>query len=148
MLTIFGRPSTGAYNTKTVTQLQQYVTALELIRSENATYPVTEGTVCLGDYSDDLCWDKEGKGVKEVLSFNESMDNFVPLLSAGKIVVDENDSTNSREGYTYTSNNKGRGYVIQYALQGKNMRCGFGAELSLAVAEIQEGSITLCAITR
>ncbi len=148
MLTIFGEPSREAYNTRTVAQLQQYVTALELIRLENNFYPITEGPVCLGDYSDNRCWDKEGVGVKESALFNDMMDNFVPLLSAGKMVVDERDSINNREGYTYQSKNRGSGYEIQYALQGKNMRCGFGSDLSLTVAEAPGDTITVCVITR
>jgi hypothetical protein len=148
MLIIFGEPSSSAYNARTVSQLQQYMTALELVRLENGTYPLTTGPVCLGDYADDLCWDNEGRGVKEDPSFNESMDNFVPLLSAGKLVMDKDDSTQDREGYTYESKQNGHGYEIQFALQGKNMRCGFGGDLSVTVEESGRGEITYCSIMR
>jgi hypothetical protein len=146
MLQVFGDPSLKAQNTRTLSQLHQYMTALELYRSEKNIYPTTDSLVCLGDYGDDACWDEEGKGVREDFIFNDLLDGYLPILPAGKMVVDEDDASLSREGYVYLSKNSGKGYEIEYMLTGR-MHCGFGEDLSLTVFE-STGSNTLCSIVR
>jgi hypothetical protein len=148
MLEIFGEPGAQAQNARTLTQLQQYVTALELVRSENGLYPITHDFVCLGDYTDNTCWDKGGAGIKEDEMFNDALDAFVPILSAGRMVTDERNPDESREGYIYRSKSNGRGYEIQYLLVGKDKRCGFGADLSLDTIESRRNNNTFCAIIR
>jgi hypothetical protein len=148
MITIFGEPSPHAYNARTIAQLQQYVTALELVRLEKGTYPITTEFICVGDYADDRCWDKNGEGVIEDPQFNDMLDAFIPLLSSGQLIKDEHNSENNREGYVYRSRLNGRGYEIQYLLIGKNRQCGFGQDLSISVSESRGQENTLCTILR
>lgn len=148
MLELFGEPSPSAYNARTLGQLQQYVTALELVRLEAGEYPRTEHTVCLGDYPDDACWDNNGSGIKESAEFNDVLDTFLPILSAGRFVEDTTNPSESREGYTYRSIQEGRSYEIQYLLVGKNKPCGFGSDLGLTVEGSKQQEHTLCTIRR
>lgn len=148
MVKIFGEPAPSAYNARTLSQLHQYVNALELFRSEKGTYLITSQFVCLGDYADDACWDKRGRGVAEDVRFNDLLDNYVPLLSSGPMVDDETFPEEGREGYIYRSLKEGGGYEIQFVLAGRKKRCGFGSELSLSVIQSQKSQNTLCAIVR
>lgn len=148
MIEIFGEPSPSAYNARTVTQLQQYVMALELLRSEGSTYPITNEFVCLGDYDDDACWDKAGRGVKEDARFNEAFMRYVPLLSSGPMVEDDRSPSEDREGYIYRSLNNGRGFEILYMLAGSGRKCGFGSDITVQTTESQKNENTLCTIVR
>jgi hypothetical protein len=148
MAVLFGEPTPQARNARTITQLQQYVTALELVRLEKGTYPVTEGFVCVGDYTDDLCWNERGRGVEENHVFNDMLDTYVPLLSSGLYVEDTKDPNEGREGYVYRSRQNGRGYEIQYLLIGKDKPCGFGQELTIDIVTSKDTTNTLCTIIR
>jgi hypothetical protein len=148
MVLLFGNPSPHASNARTLAQLQQYMNALELIRLEKGTYPITEGLVCLGDYNDNQCWDKEGRGVVEDRHMNDMLDTYVPILPAGPLISDTANPENGREGYVYRSERNGRSYEIQYMLTGKRTSCGFGEELALQVVKSKESAHTLCTLTR
>ena len=148
LITLFGDPSPQAQNARTLSQLQQYLTALELVRLEKGSYPLAQEPVCLGDYIDDRCWDKGGQGVFEDAQFNDMLDTYVPILPAGQMIQDSRNPEHGREGYIYQSRMNGRGFQIQYVLVGKEMSCGFGEELSVEVQTLREQTNTFCTLTR
>lgn len=135
----------GSQNTRTLTALHQYMNAIELARVEDI-YPGKNSFACLGDYTDNLCWDKEGTGISEDATLNETLRKFLPLLPPGTIVEDVTDSALSREGYIYRTRQAGTGYEIQYVLKGRNQDCGFGEEVKVQVMKETQTLNTLCTI--
>ncbi len=144
----FRGQSEKTQNARTLAVLQQYMNALELIQLDMNGYPGGQEFVCLGDYEDNYCWDNEGTHISENEAFNTALMQYVPLLSAGPIIVDSKNPTATREGYVYRRLRNGGGYEIQYPLYGSNASCGFGRELTLDVTKESQNEYTLCTIIR
>ena len=137
-----------AYNTRTITQLQQYIHALELVYLDDGQYPGDEEFVCLGDYSDDRCWENGGTGKSEDIEVNKKLSRYLPLLPAGNMVMSESFPDQSREGYIYRQLRGGNGYEIQYFLSGKDKNCGFGETISVSSESATHYENTWCHIIR
>lgn len=143
-MVIGGGTSARAENLRTLEQVRQYITALELIYAEDGKYPITSELVCLGDYRDNTCW-KGGTEVPESEVVNERLAHYLPLLPAGKMISGEGEGF---EGYVYRSIDEGVKYEIQYVLEGRNAGCGLGDVLSVLVVESAEHNHILCSVVR
>ena len=144
LLVLMGNRPSEAYNTRTITQMHQYITVLELIHSDLGQYPGSSEFACLGEYADGMCWDKGGTGVHEDMELSRLIAHYLPLLPAGKMVEHVRDTTENREGYIYRAIDNGQKYEIRYALAGTDKDCGAGEILRSS----EDGEITICHITR
>lgn len=146
LLLLMGDRSGHASNTRTISQIQEYMKALELIRANDGRYPGPSEFVCLGDYPDDGCWNRSGMGKFEHAELNAQLAEYLPLLPAGRLVKDSLLPGLGREGYIYRQFNNGNNYEIRYVLQGHENDCGLGKEV---VFEIDiYGENVLCHIVR
>lgn len=141
--------SARAENVRTLEQVRQYIHALELIYIEDGSYPQVPSFSCLGDYADNSCWGANGTEVPELISLNERLSHYLPLLPAGKLMQSTEKGGVGMEGYVYRSLEGGRKFEIRYVLEGNDAGCGMGDSLSIAVQEsIQEDGFVRCSIIR
>lgn len=148
LLLLMADKPTNAMNTRTTTQLKQYIHALELIRLEKGVYPGPETFVCLGDYPDDACWHEQGTGHTEDPTLNEQLQKYIPILSAGPMIESDVAPEQSREGYIYRRVDDGRHFEIQYFLKGAEKSCGMGDAVTLETNKAIHQGNTWCHIRR
>ena len=106
-------------NTAKISQIKQYMTALELYRSDNGEYPGGTSLSCMGEYSDNRCWGsngtQRGAGTHPNSSAltNSLIPGYLPRWGA-----DSGTIINGYEGIAYQVANGSMGYSIYYYLEG------------------------------
>jgi len=128
-------------NSARIQQMNQYIRALELARSNNgnARFPVPNAGasyVCLGDYPGTTCWDGT---VNEDTTFPTTLMQTIPSLPAGDVV-------GTTRGYTYRTTDSGVTYEIRWMMEG-----GSGGASVCKIAQATSaasGSNTICTFTR
>lgn len=127
-------------NMARISQVKEYQKAFELFysNSETGRYPIfsivepnqqtstnkTGAVVCLGDYSDDRCWNN-GSGIAEQALFNaQIVPDYMRILPLGDSKQFGVNGNTWYEGMTYRHENYGKQYRIQYFLEGNNRDCG------------------------
>ncbi len=125
-----------ALNSKRVSLVEQYITAFEMYRQDNGSYPdASTNTYCLGDEPDGSC----GLGNEDVSEngpFNNTIKPYIvglPTLPDLNLINPVDSGDTSWDGATYrcvTSSNC-KQYEIQWYMQGPNMQlCGQGSAIS------------------
>lgn len=130
-------------NTARIAQIQEYQKALELYFSGNGLYPMygtTESaTICLGDYPDDRCW-ASGTSVTERSTLEDALvSDFISRIPD----ADTRILGGGYEGMTYTHQNYGRTYTIQYFMEGNDRDC-----VITGATGSNEGPDTLCTLVK
>lgn len=128
-------------NSGRIQQVNQYIRALELARSNNsnARFPLPAAGasyVCLGDYPGTTCWDGS---VNEDTTFPGVLIQTISTLPAGDVV-------GSTRGYTYRTTDSGVTYDIRWMMEG-----GAGATSICKIAQSVgaiSGANTICTFTR
>ena len=128
-------------NSARIQQVNQYIRALELARSNNAnavfpTPAVGATAVCLGDYPGTTCWDGS---VNEDATFPTVLLQTISTLPPGDLV-------STYRGYTYQTTDSGVTYNIRWVMEG-----GAGATSFCRIAQATgaaAGSNTICTFTR
>lgn len=135
-------------NAQRIQQINQYVRALELSRSNNANavFPVTgvgATPVCLGDYPApaNTCWQSTAL-VNEDVTFATALGLVMPSLPAGDVLAGAGAIT--YRGYTYQTPDSGVTYSIRWVMEGTTAGiCKIGNSTGVTA-----GSNTVCTFTR
>ncbi len=133
--------SLKARNTKRLSNIKQYITAMQLYYSDYGGYPTTDtsnGSRCLGNYPDNLCW-LNGTSVGENANLNNSLSTYYPTLPVG-------DTACSWEGYLFFRNVTASPaiYYIDWIMEGISANCGQGV---IQIANYNTSGCTYCRYT-
>lgn len=132
-------------NVARATQVKEYQKAFEYYYSDNGRYPAVEnmrsGSMCLGDYADDRCWQR-GESVSERQSlFDALVPKYMNKIPESETILFGQNSETTYEGIVYRYKDFGSNYSIEYFMSGQNEDC------RLPGAESQNvGDDTLCRI--
>lgn len=138
-----GRSS--SQNVARATQIKEYQKAFEYYYSDNGHYPSFDGnesgSMCLGDYPDDRCWQKgESLGERTELT-NALVPKYMNKLPESDTVLFGQNSETTYEGMAYRYKNFGSSYAVEYFMSGNDEDC------RLPGAESQNvGDDTLCTV--
>jgi len=150
-LASLSRARENSRNAARVSQLQEYIKALNLSYSNVGAYPMwgsgsTGSLICLGDYGDDRCWQTNsnpaGSAAERSVIADALVPSFFGMLPMGETTVFGGGSSPTYEGMTYQHLNYGRGYQIQYFMEGNGQNC-----LLTNTTSSDVGADTLCVYT-
>lgn len=117
-----------ARNTARVAQVREYQTALNYVYSSTGHFPVfgtaTTGTMCLGDYEDNRCWENGTSVLEQPTGLAASLvPTYMERIPPAESTLYGQGSGTIYEGMTYTYQNSGKSYTIRYFLEGNNEDC-------------------------
>ena len=123
-------------------QVTEYEKAFDLLWSDNGSYPLVPGLVCLGTgYTGGNCgtWINGAGGTMrtENAAFNTTVSAYLPSLPIPGHV----DTSINRQGALYTQLNSGQGFRIWYVLEG-NTTCSNGTTVTASAVR------TICRLDR
>jgi prepilin-type N-terminal cleavage/methylation domain-containing protein len=127
-----------ARNAKRLSDIKQYVLAIEMAYDDNGIYPGITEWRCLGDYDDDWCW-LGGTGhpeslVTDIAVLNDILSPYISSLPADQTLICgyAGDPARCYEGYIYQctglSGGICSGMAIRWFLEG-DAECGLGRDM-------------------
>ena len=151
-LATLGRSQEQSRNAARVSQIQEYIKAFNLSYSTIGEYPTwgsgsTGSIICLGHYDDGRCWqtniNPEGSAAERSAISDAIVPTYMPLIPTVEATVFGGESGSpTYEGMTYQHTDYGRGFVIQYFMEGEDQNCQLSNTSSSNV-----GGDTLCVYT-
>lgn len=132
-------------NVARAAQIKEYQKAFEYYYSDNGRYPAIFGqesaSMCLGDYSDDRCWQR-GESVGEQQSlFDALVPKYINKLPESETVIFGQNSETTYEGMVYRYQDFGSSYSILYFMDGNDEDCRLPGTENQNV-----GNDTLCTV--
>ncbi len=129
-----------ALNSKRLSLVEQYITAFEMYRQDNGSYPNASTTYCLGDEPDDVCG--EDNSTSEDSVFNDSIRSYIsglpPLPDLTLINPTGSPAPTYWNGAEYSCivNPGCKQYKIQWYTQGPSSQsCGVGVDDGSSVSD-------------
>ena len=115
VLASLGNARVRAENAEILSTVRQFQIALEQYHINNSQYPTSGGWACIGDYSDNRCWDNSANYNVQA-TFNATIAPYMDTTSFSP--RETRDISNGHiEGVMYRLTNSGDGYDLVYALQ-------------------------------
>lgn len=124
-----------ARNVKRLSDIEQYVLAIEMLYDRDGIYPGDTTWHCLGDYgADQRCW-FSGTSVLELATLNSALDDFIPSLPSDMMLICGygGNPASCYEGYIYMCTSSSCNAIdIRWFMEENNASCGIGRDTGVA----------------